>query len=88
MKKSGKKRQCDFDQIFELLCHSKTVSIVNQVKKLNDQHLHNNTGDGTRRHVQKLVELMIIFEEITSSFFGYSWFRLQSIAIHCNRRVV
>ena len=42
-------------------------------------------------HVQKLVELMInIFKRMkwSRSFFCYSWFRLQSMAIHCNRRGV
>ena len=39
--------RCDFDLICELQSHSKTVSIVNQVKKLQNQYLHSNTGDGT-----------------------------------------
>ena len=42
---SGKTRQCDFDQTSQ--SDSKRVSIVNQVKKLQNQYLHNNTGDGT-----------------------------------------
>ena len=43
----AKTRLCDFDQIFELQSLSKTVFIVNQVRKLQNQHLHSNTGDGT-----------------------------------------
>ena len=35
------------DQIFELQSLSKTVFIVNQVRKLQNQYLHSNTGDGT-----------------------------------------
>ena len=37
-------------------------------------------------HVQKLVELMIKFLRGHFILFCCSWFRLQSIAIHCNRR--
>ena len=40
-------RPCDFDHIFELQSLSKTVFIVNQVRKLQNQYLHSNTGDGT-----------------------------------------
>ena len=64
-------RQCDFDQIFELQSLSKTVSIVNQVRKLQNQYLHNNTGDGTLPQAihcgtprLELVELIIIFKVI------------------------
>ena len=39
-------RHCDFDQIFDLQSQPKTVS-VNQVKNLQNQYLHSNTGDGT-----------------------------------------
>ena len=34
------------DKIFELQPHSETVSIENQVKKLQNQYLHSNTGGG------------------------------------------
>ena len=40
-------RLCDFDQTFELQSLSKTVFIVNQVRKLQNQYLYRNTGDGT-----------------------------------------
>ena len=36
-------------------------------------------------HVPKLVELMVFFTRTLHLF--YSWFRLQLMAIHCNRRV-
>ena len=39
--------RCDFDQTFELQSLSKTVLIVNKVKKLQNQYVHNNTGDDT-----------------------------------------
>ena len=38
-----KTRLCDFDQIFELQSLSKTVLIVSQVRKLQNQYLHSNT---------------------------------------------
>ena len=38
---------CDFNQIFELLSLSKTVFIVSQVRKLQNQFLQRNTGDDT-----------------------------------------
>ena len=37
---------CDFDPIFELLSISKTVSTASQVRKLQNQILHNNIGGG------------------------------------------
>ena len=40
-------RLCDLDHIFVLQSLFKTVFIVNQVRKLQNQYLHNNTGDGT-----------------------------------------
>ena len=43
----AKTRLFDFDQIFELQSLSETVFIVSQVRKLQNQHLHSNTGDGT-----------------------------------------
>ena len=54
-------------QIFELQSQSKTVSIVNQAKNVQNPFLTNNIGDGTfllnrflveLGNVQKLVELM------------------------------
>ena len=42
----AKARQFDFDKVFELQSQSKTVSIENQVKKLQNQYFHNNAGDG------------------------------------------
>ena len=38
---------CDFDLIFELQSLSKTVFIVSQVSKLQNQLLRSNIGDGT-----------------------------------------
>ena len=35
------------DHIFVLRSLFKTVFIVNQVRKFQNQYLHNNTGDGT-----------------------------------------
>ena len=43
--KSGKTRPCDFDQIFELQSLSKTVFIVSQVRKVQNQFLQHNKGD-------------------------------------------
>ena len=93
LNKSGKNAPMRLRPIFELQSLSKTVFIENQVRKLQNQYLHSNTGDSTllKRflvgHVQKLVELMIFFQK-SFYFFCYSWFRLQSMAIHCNRRGV
>ena len=42
-----KRRLCDFDPIFELQSLSKTVFIVSQVSRLQNQFLRSNTGDGT-----------------------------------------
>ena len=59
---SGKTRRFDFDKIFELQSHSKTVSIENQAKKL--QNPRSEMALFLKRflvglgHVQKLVELM------------------------------
>ena len=39
-------------------------------------------------HVQKLVDLMLKFVRGHFYLFCYSWFRLQSMAIHCDRRSV
>ena len=47
LNKSGKNAPLRLRSDFELQSHSRTVSIVNQVKKLQNQYLHNNTGDGT-----------------------------------------
>ena len=70
----------------------KTVSIVNQAKNVQNQHLHSNTGDGT------LPQAIIggtpknwwscKFSKGHFTFFCYSWFRLQSTSIHCNWRGV
>ena len=38
---------CDFDPIFELLFLSETVSTASQVKKLQNQFLQHNMGNGT-----------------------------------------
>ena len=38
---------CNFDPIFELQSLSKPIFIVNQVRKLQNQYLYSNTGDGT-----------------------------------------
>ena len=87
---SGKK--CDFDQIFELQSLSKTVFIVNQVKKLQNKYLHNNTGDGTLS--QAILGGTRPKVGGAHDFFFFSrghfifLFRLQSKAIHCNRRGV
>ena len=43
----AKTRLRDFDQIFELQSLSKTVFIVSQVRKLQNQFLQHNFGDGT-----------------------------------------
>ena len=40
-------RFCDFDPIFELQSLSQTVFIVSRVRKLLNQFLQHNTGDGT-----------------------------------------
>ena len=40
-------RLCDFDQILELQSLSKTVFIVSQVRKSQNQFLQHNTADGT-----------------------------------------
>ena len=47
LNKSGKNGPMRLRSDFELLSLSKTVFIVNQVKKLQNQYLHSNTGDGT-----------------------------------------
>ena len=82
---------CDFDRIFELQSLSKTVFIVNQVRKLQSQYLRVNTWDcilpsavpGSTR--PKNWRILWFFKEVTS-FFCHRWFRLQLMAIHCNRR--
>ena len=82
---------CDFDQIFELQSLSKTVFIVNQVRKFQNQYLHSNTGDGTflqailggtRPKVGGAHDKILRGHFI---FFCYSWIRSKSMAIHCNR---
>ena len=62
---------------------------MNQVRKLQNQYLHNNTGDGTLPQAihggtrrLELVQLKIIFKVI---FFLLQLVSLQSMAIHCNR---
>ena len=92
LKKSGKMSLCDFDQIFELQSLSKTVFIVSQVRKLQNQFPQRNTGDGPLPQAnhggdtsKRLVELMINFLKRS---FCFSWFRLQLMTIHCNRRCV
>ena len=40
-------RRCDFDQTFELQSQSRTVSIENQAKNVQNPFLPNNIGDGT-----------------------------------------
>ena len=40
-------RRCDFDQTFELQSRSRTVSIENQAKNVQNPFLPNNIGDGT-----------------------------------------
>ena len=65
------------------------------MKKLQNQYLHNNTGDGTLLQATpggtgtrpKAGGAHEILQEV-NSFFCYSWFRLQLMAIHCNRREV
>ena len=43
----AKMRRCDFDQTFELQSQSRTVSIENQAKNVQNPLLTNNIGDGT-----------------------------------------
>ena len=89
-------RRCDSDQTFELQSQSKTVSIKNQVKKSHNPFLFNNIGDGTfllqaipggtgtRPQDDGAHERTIhffFFEKIGCC----SRFRLQLIAIYCNR---
>ena len=68
---------------------------MNQVRKWQNQYLHSNTGDGTlpqatpgetRPKVGGARDKFLRGHFIL--FFCYSWFRLQSMAIHCNRRGV
>ena len=68
------KRHHGHDQIIELQSRSKTVFIENQVRKLQNQYLHSNTGDGTLPQAipggtrPKIGGAHDIFEEATSSF--------------------
>ena len=82
----------DFDPIFELLSLSKIVSTASQANKLQNPLLQNNTEDGILLQAHRgETSLNGIGSELIRFFwwlFCYSWFRSQSIAIHCNRRVV
>ena len=85
-------RLCDFDPIFELLSLSKTVSTASQANKSKNPFLQNNTGDDIlRQALRGGTSLNGIGSELIRFFkwpFCYSWFRLQLMAIHCNRREV
>ena len=71
---------------------SKTVSTASQANKLQISFLQNNTGDGillqALRGGTSLNGLGSELIKKLSDIFCYSWFRLQLIAIHCNRRGV
>ena len=73
---------------------SKTVFTVSQVSKLQNQFLHSNVGDGTLLEAinggTRLTGVggAYFFLKKNVLFFCDSWFRLQSMAIHCNRREV
>ena len=71
---------------------SKTVSTASQASKSQNPLLHNNTGDGILPQAlhggTSLNGIGGAHKKFLSDLFCYSWFRLQSVAIHCNRRVV
>ena len=85
-------RRCDFDQTFELQSQSKTVSIVNQAKNVQNPFIPNNIGDGTllppaipggtgtRPKAGGAHEFNFFFDVCCSRF------RLQLRAISCDRR--
>ena len=94
LNKSGKHAPMRLRPDYRAAVSQKTVFIVSQVRELQNQFLHNNTGDGTLLRAipcgtrpkaggahDKILRGHFIL-------FYYSWFRLQSMAIHCNRRGV
>ena len=82
----------NFDQITELQSLSKTVFTASQANKLQNQFLHNNIGYGTLPQAihggTRLTGVGGAHNKFVKWSFCYSWFRLQSMAIHCNRRCV
>ena len=95
LNKSGKNERMrlrpDFRAAVSL---KKTVFIVNQVRKLQNPFLQRNIGDGILPQATLGVTRLTVVGGAPSNkcfkrpLFCCSWFRLQTMAIHCNRRVV
>ena len=80
-----------FDLIFELLFQWKIVYTANQVNKLQSLSIQINAIDGILYQAHRCgTSLNGIGNDknfwIDQNSSCYSWFRLQSTAIHCNRR--
>ena len=88
----------NFDPIFELLSPWKIVYTTSQANKCKSLFLQNNTGGGIPLQAHRGgtsldgigSELIRVFfkKNTDQSSFCCSWFRLQLMAIHCNRRGV
>ena len=89
--KQAKKCLWNFDLISEPLSWWKIVYTTNQENKLNSVSIQINKDDGIHLQAHRGgTSLNGIGSELTIFLiawisFCYSWFRLQSIAIHCNR---
>ena len=73
----------------------KIVCTTNQENKLKSVSIQISKDDGTHLQAHRggtsLIEIgseLIKLFKLIKSLLCYSWFRLQSIAIHCNRRVL
>ena len=100
IEKVGQKRADATSTRFSSCSLTQKPSPSRTVKKLQNQYLHSNTGDGilpqailgrtgTRpkaggAHDENLKRMKCV----QILFFCYSWFRLQLMTIHCNRRGV
>ena len=92
LNKSGKNALMRLRPDFRAAVSLKTVFIVSQVRKFQNKYLHSNTGDGTLPQANPGGTRPKVGgahdKNLSDLFFCNSWFRLQSMAIHCNRRGV
>ena len=92
--KQAKMGLWNFDLILEPQSWSKIVDTTNQENKLKSVSIQINTDDSIHLHARRggtsLNGIGIELNNFLIAWisFCYSWFRLQSIAIHCNRREV
>ena len=81
----------DFDR-FSSCCLSKNRLHRDSGEQVAEPTLYNNIGDGILSQAlyggTSLNGIGGAHKKFLSDFFCYSWFRLQSMAIHCNRRGV